>query len=274
MTGADALRQAVARLAGAGVPDPARDARLLLAHAMGIAPDRLTLELSAALAPDAAARFDAALAERAARRPVSQITGTRAFWKHRFRVTQDTLDPRPETETLVAAALDLPWRSVLDLGTGTGAILISLLAERPGATGLGVDLSDAALQVARQNAADLGVDAEFRRSDWFAAVEGRFDLVVSNPPYIALDEMPALSPEVRDWEPHSALTDFGDGLSAYRIIAAGLGDVLSPGGTFLAEIGAAQGPQVAAILRDARAEVTVLPDLDGRDRVVRAQFPR
>lgn len=273
MTGNEALRRGIARLAATGVPDPARDARLLLAHAMGLASDRLTLELAAVLSPAAGARFDAALAEREARRPVSQITGCRAFWKHRFRVTRDTLDPRPETETLVAAALDLPWRSVLDLGTGTGAILISLLAERPGATGLGVDLSGAALDVARHNADAIGVEAGFRVSDWFSAVEGRFDLIVSNPPYIALDEMSGLSPEVREWEPHAALTDGGDGLSAYRHLAAGLAAHLAPAGYFLAEIGPTQGAKVVDILRAAGMDdAVILSDLDRRDRVVRARM--
>ena len=122
------------------------------------------------------------------------------------------------------------------------------------------------------NAARIGVDAAFQRADWFEGVAGRFDLIVSNPPYIALSEMPDLSPEVREWEPHSALTDFGDGLSAYRAIAAGAEAFLAPGGHMLVEIGWQQGPEVAAIFADAGAQVAVLPDMDGRDRVVHAHF--
>ena len=212
------------------------------------------------------------LDSRAARQPLSQITGRRAFWKHEFRVTPDTLDPRPETEALVAAALELPWASVLDLGTGTGAILISLLAERPGASGLATDISEPALRVARDNAARIGVSADFARADWFDGVTGHFDLIVSNPPYIAACEMAALQPEVRDWEPHLALTDGGDGLTAYRRIAAGAAAHLRPGGHVLAEIGWQQGAEVAAIFAAEGARVTVLPDLDGRDRVIRASF--
>ena len=272
MTGAEALRQAAARLARAGVADATGDARLLLAHALALPRHHLSAALAAPLPPEALRRFDTALAARAARQPVSQILGRRAFWKHDFRVTRDTLDPRPETEALIEAALKLPWNSVLDLGTGTGALLISLLAERPGARGLGTDLSEAALEVARDNAARIGVDAAFQRADWFDGVAGRFDLIVSNPPYIALSEMPDLSPEVRDWEPHSALTDFGDGLSAYRAIAAGAAAHLAPGAHLLAEIGWQQGEAVASIFAEAGAEVAVLPDLDGRDRVVRAHF--
>lgn len=276
MTAAEALRAAIARLTAAGVPDPARDARRLLAHALDLAPDRLSLHLPDRLTAAASARLDAALTARAARQPVSQITGHRAFWGRAFRVTRDVLDPRPETETLVALALEAPFSRVLDLGTGTGAILLTLLAERPGATGLGVDLSTAALDVARGNAQALGLSdrAELRQSDWFSAVAGAFDLIVSNPPYIAADEMTALSPEVRDWEPHLALTPGGDGLDAYRAIAAGVGAHLCPGGRLMVEIGPAQGAAVSHLFVRAGLEnVAVHPDLDGRDRVVSAIRP-
>ena len=162
--------------------------------------------------------------------------------------------------------------SALDLGTGTGAILLSLLADRPGAQGTATDLSEAALAVARGNAAALGIDAAFVRSDWFAQVDGRFDLIVSNPPYIALDEMDGLSPEVRDWEPRSALTDEGDGLAAYRAITTGAPSHLSPGGWLLVEIGPTQGSAVGEMMKAAGfGGVRVLRDLDGRDRVVMGQ---
>lgn len=275
-TGADAVRLAIPRLRQAGVEDAARDARVLLGHALGIAPNRLTLHMADPLAPEAAARFEMAIAARAARQPVSQITGQRLFWGRPFRVTRDVLDPRPETETLIAAALAAPFARVLDLGTGSGCILLTLLAERPAATGLGIDLSDAALAVARDTAAALGVGprATFRTSDWFAAITGRYDLIVSNPPYIAEAEMPALAPEVRDWEPALALTPGGDGLAAYRVIAAGAGAHLAPGGRLMVEIGPTQGRTVAALFRAAGLqEVAVHPDLDGRDSVVAAAAP-
>jgi len=275
-----ALAAAAARLAAAGVADPGRDARLLVAQAAGVSADRLTLHLDQPLDAPAAARLEGFLAARAARQPMAQILGWRDFWRHRFQVTRDVLDPRPETETLVAAALEAPFARVLDLGTGSGAILLSLLAERPGATGLGTDLSDAALAVAQANARALGLAgrAAFRRADWFAGVAGgegaRFDLIVSNPPYIAADEMAALSPEVRDWEPHLALTPGGDGLAAYRALAAGAAAHLAPGGRLLIEIGPTQGPAVMALMAAAGlARLDLRRDLDGRARVVLAQHP-
>lgn len=275
LTIAEALRAGIRELTAAGVPDPARDARLLLAHALQVPPDRLTLLLRDPLPMPAAARFDAALSHRVMRRPVSQITGRRLFWGRSFRVTRDTLDPRPETEALVAAALEESFASVLDLGTGTGAILLSLLAERPGAAGTGTDISPAALAVAAENAAALGLSPRLILSDWFAQVAGRFDLIVSNPPYIAAVEMAALAPEVRDWEPHLALTDGGDGLGAYRAIAASAGAHLSAGGRLAVEVGPTQAGAVAALFAAAGLEAAgTRPDLDGRDRVVIGRAPR
>lgn len=271
-TGNAALRDAIARLRDAGLDDPARDARRLIAHALLVTPDRLTLILPDPMPPAALTRLAAAIAARAARQPVAQITGSRLFWGRRFAVTRDTLDPRPETEALIAEALGHEWRSVLDLGTGTGAILLTLLAERPAARGLGTDLSPAALSVARGNAQSLGIAADFIAADWFSGVEGRFDLIVSNPPYIAADEMPDLAPDVRDWEPHLALTDGADGLTAYRAIAAGAAAHLTPGGRVLVEIGAAQGRDVVDLFVAEGFAAQILPDLDGRDRVVSAQI--
>ncbi len=276
MTAAEALRGAIARLTAAGIPDAPRDARRLLAFAMGIAPDRVSLHLPDPLGPTQAAGFDAAIADRIARRPVSQITGTRQFFGHSFRVTADTLDPRPETEILVAAALERPFVKMLDLGTGTGCILLSCLASMPFATGTGTDQSAAALAVAAGNAATLGLAkrARFRQADWFADISGKFDLIVSNPPYIAEDEMAGLSPEVRDWEPRAALTPGGDGLDAYRAIAAGAGARLMPGGRIALEIGPTQAGAVTALLTAAGFEkVEVRPDLDTRDRVILARWP-
>lgn len=276
MTGSEALRAAIPRLREAGIEDAARDARLLLAHAMGLAPDRLTLHLPDHLTDIQQAAYETAIAARAARQPVSQIIGQRLFWGRSFRVTRDTLDPRPETELLVAEALSRPFVKMADLGTGTGCILVSCLLEMPMATGLGTDQSAAALEVAAGNARAhrLGNRARFRQADWFQGIADRFDLIVSNPPYIAAEEMPALAPEVRDWEPATALTPGGDGLSAYRAIAQGAGARLMPGGRLLLEIGPTQGAAVVALLAAQGFEsLRVLPDLDGRDRVVAAVAP-
>ena len=275
MTAAEALRAAVARLAAAGVPEAAGDARRLLAHALGVALGRLTLVLPDELSSEVAAVFDALVARRAARVPVGQLVGRRTFWGREFRVTADVLDPRPETEVLVAEALARPFSRVVDLGTGTGCVLLSLLAERRGAEGTGVDLSAAALAVAQGNARDLGLAARFVRSDWWAGVAGVFDLIVSNPPYIAAAEMAVLAPEVRAHEPAMALTDGGDGLGAYRAILAGAAAHLAPGGRVLLEIGPTQGAAVLALAAAAGLPGgRVLPDWDGRDRVVVLDSPQ
>lgn len=271
MKAQDALRRAIPLLQDAGIEDGSRDARVLLAHALGIGHDRLTLKLQDEMTAPQAALYDSALQARIARQPVAQITGRRLFWGQSFRVTRDTLDPRPETETLVAEALAHPFLKIIDLGTGTGCILLSCLKGMPMARGLGTDISDAALQVAMGNTRDLGLEARarFRKSDWFAEVTGAFDLIVANPPYIAAEEMPTLAPEVRDWEPHLALTPGGDGLEPYRIIARGAPARLMPGGRLLVEIGPAQGQAVAALFRAAGlSDIRIRPDMDGRDRVV------
>ena len=274
-TAAEALRAAITHLTAAGVDSAPRDARLLLAHALQIAPDRLTLHLSDPVPPAAATRFADAIAARCDRQPVAQITGQRLFWGRSFHVTHDVLDPRPETETLVAAALERPFANLLDLGTGSGCILLSCLADRPQAQGLGVDLSPQALAVAARNAASLGIDrATFLHSNWCQSVTGSYDLILSNPPYITAAEMPDLAPEVLHWEPHSALTPGGDGLAAYRIIARDAPPLLRPGGRLMVEIGRAQGAAVAAIFAAAGlAGITIRPDMDGRDRVVSAEKP-
>lgn len=274
--GFQVMREAGERLSAAGIDNGQGDAMALMAHSFGSQTPRYELMglLRDPLPPEVAARFEAAIAARLKRQPVSQITGTRAFWKHRFEVTPDTLDPRPETETLVALALEAPFTRLLDLGTGTGAIALSLLAERPAATGIATDLSEAALAVAARNAAALGLSDRVRlvRSDWFGAVEGAFDLIVSNPPYITETEMADLAPEVRDWEPHLALTPGGDGLSAYRAIAAAAPAHMAPQGRLLVEIGHRQGAAVVDIFRAAGLDAAeVHADIDGRDRVVSAR---
>lgn len=271
-TVAAALREAAARLAAAGVPDPARDARLLMAAALGVASVGLTPVLRDPLPEAAAAAFAAHVAARLARRPVAQILGRRAFWGRDFAVNADVLDPRPETETLVALALGgRPPARLLDLGVGSGAILVTLLAEWPSARGVGTDVSAAALAVAAANAARHGVAdrAEFLRADWGEGLAGRFDLVVSNPPYIPAAAIVGLAPEVRDWEPRLALSPGPVGTESYARIAAGLAGLLTPGGRALFEIGADQAAAVAGIFAAAGfAAVTRHSDLDGRDRVV------
>lgn len=270
-----ALAAAVARLRDAGVADPPRDARRLMAHALGLAPDRLSIDMPAELTGATAATFEAAIARRAAREPVSHILGHRLFWGRSFEVTPDVLDPRPETEILVAEALRHPFDRVLDLGTGSGCILLSLLADRPSARGMGVDLGQGALAVAARNRDRLGLSdrADLRLSDWYDAVEGRFDLIVSNPPYIGADEMAGLAPELAH-EPVMALSPGEDGLAAYRVIAAGAAAHLVPGGRLLVETGWRQGAAVREIFRETGLEdVALTRDFEGRERVVSARLP-
>jgi len=272
MTVRAAMAEAAARLAAAGVPEAARDARRLMAAALGLAPGRLTLVEGEALDAGTAAAFERMVAERARWRPVAQIVGRRAFWGRDFAVTGAVLDPRPETETLVAAALDGPVpATIVDIGTGSGAILLTLLAEWPSARGVGTDVDAAALAVAAENATRLGVAARWRpvRGDWYAGERGPFDLVVSNPPYLAAAEIAALAPDVRDWEPRHALTAGPTGLEAYVAIAGGLAAVLAPGGRALLEIGPTQADAVVGLLAAAGLPgARVHRDLDGRDRVV------
>ena len=272
LTFAEARRRAAAALAG-HVDDPAADARHLLAFAADVARDRLAVLSADPLPPGASERLDAAIAARLAGLSVAHVTGRAALWGREFRVTEDTLSPRPETETLIAAALEAPFARMIDLGTGTGCIGVTLLAERPEAEGTLADLSPGALAVARENAARHGVRARLVVSDWWQGVEGAFDLVASNPPYIAEVEMAGLSPEVRR-EPRMALTPGGDGLDACRAIAAGLPRHLAPGGRVLLEIGPTQGAAVSALLAGAGLErVRVRADMDGRDRVVEGRRP-
>ncbi|WP_373356895.1 peptide chain release factor N(5)-glutamine methyltransferase [Pseudoroseicyclus sp. CXY001] len=275
MRAADLLGPAIRRLTEAGVAEPAGDARRLLAHALGLAPGRLTLALPEPVSPDSAAAYDACITRRAAREPVSHITGERLFYGRRFAVSADVLDPRPETEMLIEAALAQPFETLLDLGTGTGCILLTLLAEMPGARGLGIDISPAALANAAANAAELNlsIKAEFAAGDWFDGLTRQFDLITANPPYLAAAEMAGLAPEVREFEPHLALTDFGDGLGAYRAITAGAPEHLMPGGRLLMEIGPGQGHEVMSLAYAAGfPHVSIIRDLDGRDRVVMAEI--
>ncbi|EPX79202.1 peptide chain release factor N(5)-glutamine methyltransferase [Litoreibacter arenae] len=256
----DPLATAVVRLHEAGIPDPHTEVRRL---------DALAREQGKELAD--------LVARRATHEPFSHIAGHRAFWNHEFFVNADVLDPRPDTETLVEAALSLPFDTVLDLGTGSGCILFSILAERPSTTGTGTDISADALTVAQRNADHIGVADRMTliKSDWFAEVEGHFDLITSNPPYITEAAYAELHPTVHRFEPRIALTPGGDGLNPYRVIAAQAADYLTSEGYVLVEIGFDQGDSVQAIFRaQGWRDVACIPDLNGKDRVIRAKAPQ
>ncbi|MEJ6398138.1 peptide chain release factor N(5)-glutamine methyltransferase [Yoonia sp. 208BN28-4] len=279
-TGQQAIALAAKVLTAAGIDDAARDARRLFAYVMGVDASRVTLIAGDPVTPAQEAAFVALIERRARREPVAHLTGERQFYGRRFEVGPDVLDPRPETEELVAQAMTVPFGRVLDLGTGSGCIITTLLAERGSdAFGVATDMSTAALAIAQRNAARLRVEDRMRfyQGDWYDAVpqsEVAFDLVVSNPPYIAADEMPGLAAEVRDFEPRLALTDEGDGLTAYRAISAGAFAHLANGGWLMVEIGPTQGAAVSEMLHhEGFAQIAVRPDLDGRDRVVIGQKP-
>jgi len=272
-----AWRQSETRLVAAGIDSARLDARLLVAAALGLEPNALRVAEDRALTADELRRIEDFLSRRIeAREPVSRILGRREFWSLEFRITSAVLDPRPDSETLVEAALALfPERAaplrVLDLGAGSGCLLLAVLHERPRAAGLGVDASEAALKVAAENAQRLGLAdrAEFRRGDWGRGLAERFDLILCNPPYIALSERASLPPEVLRHDPPAALFAGPDGLDAYRALLPGIEQLLAPGGHALFEIGATQAAAVSEIARAAGLSVAeVRRDLAGRDRCV------
>lgn len=271
MTITAALADAVQRLKAADVPGAANDARVLLAASLGVERSRLTLMLQDAMPDARKTRFEGYVKARITRQPVAQIIGCRDFYGRSFTVTPDVLDPRPDTERLIQIALSEPFETLLDLGTGSGCIMLTLLGETTAATGLAGDCSMAALDVARGNALSLGLQdrCEFTLSDWFSQITGQFDLIVSNPPYITDTEMASLAPEVRDWEPSIALTSGGDGLAAYRQITAAAMAHLNQNGRLIVEIGPTQGHDVQALFLAAGFDgITCYQDMDGRDRVV------
>ncbi len=266
-----ALRRGAARLAQSGVESSAREARLLMAHLLG---EPSTALLDPARPIDAVA-FDALLARRAAREPMAMITGRQGFWTLELAVSAATLIPRADSETLIEAALAafpdrLMVRSVLDLGTGTGCLLLAALAEFPAARGLGIDISADAARLAAGNARANGLpQAMFAVGSWADPLAGTFDLVLSNPPYIESAVVPALMPEVARYEPRRALDGGADGLDAYRAILSMLPRLLAPGGVAVLEIGARQADAVAALARAAGfAQPAVRRDLAGHARAV------
>lgn len=273
-------RQMAAALAAAGVETPDLDARLLLAQALGCAPGDLLLRADAPVPPEAADAARMLVDRRAAGEPVARIRGRREFWSLDLHLSPDTLVPRPDTETLVEAALaERPDRTapllILDLGTGTGAILAALLVELANATGIAVDRSEGAALTARDNFARNGLAgrAHVLVGDWGSALAGGFDLVVSNPPYITASAMLDLPAEVRLHDPHLALEAGADGLVAYRGIAADLPRLLRPGGVAVLELGAGQEPAVAELVAAAGLEMAgpARRDLSGIPRALVAR---
>lgn len=272
-----AWKGAKGRLEAAGLAGPVIDARLLVEAAADATRADIVTDPYRELTPEQEAKLDGYLARREQREPVSQILGRKGFWKIMLAVNDQVLTPRPDTESVIDAVLEaFPDEharfSMLDLGVGSGAILLAVLAERPAARGLGVDVSEEALAVARENAANLGLGGRcaLLRGDWTQGLaDVSFDLVTCNPPYVASDEIETLEPEVARYEPRLALDGGPDGLDAYRLLAPEILRVLKPGGRFAVEIGYDQKSAVEALFREAGAQdVATRRDLGDRDRVV------
>ena len=271
-------REATRRLEAAGVDSARLDARILVTHVLGISPQSMFTRPDMPLTEVQMQAVDALVARRVAREPVSRILGSRGFWTLDFALGSDTLDPRPDTETVVEAVLDFlpdhaaPLR-LLDFGTGSGCLLLALLAELSASTGIGIDRSAGALSVARTNALtnDLSPRALFALSHWGEALIGSFHVIVSNPPYIRDGDIAGLEPEVREYDPRLALAGGDDGLECYRELAPHMARLLAPGGLAALEVGEGQDEEVAALLEAAGLERHgVRRDLAGIARCVLA----
>ena len=272
-----ALAHAVQRLDDAGIDTAHLDARLLLEYATGLSRAEVIGYPEAPLSAEHETNFSVYVERRAAHEPVSRITGMRAFWGLNLELNDHTLDPRPDSETLVAALLEARSDgakgeplSILDLGTGTGCLMLALLSEWPAAQGLGVDISASALQVARSNAQQHNLDdrATWQQSNWLEVLRGSFDIVVSNPPYIPSHDIAALAPEVRTYDPPAALDGGKDGLDFFRRTAEGLDRLLSPSGVAAFEVGEGQAMEVTQLFESQGFSVGIKHDLAGIARCV------
>lgn len=274
----DALREA-------GIDTPDVDARLLIGEALRLDHTALVSRGDEAITPERIAAIEALAARRLAREPVARILGRREFWSLSLKVTPDVLVPRPDTETLVERALDHVVKNglrverlrLLDIGTGTGALLLALLSELPNASGIGTDISPAAVRIAQENAhaLDLATRASFVTGRYAAGASGPFDIIISNPPYIARGEIDTLAPEVRDHDPRLALDGGDDGLTAYRGVITEARPLLAPTGRLILELGAGQAPAVTALVEAAGLMLYGEPqnDLAGIPRALAAGLP-
>lgn len=272
------IATAIDRLRQAEIDNPQLDARLLVGHALGLDRTQLLSQSERVLTHEEIAAIDVFLARRSTHESVARIIGKREFWGLDFGMNEATLEPRPDSETLVEAVVGLCQKKerILDLGTGTGCLLLSLLHDIPDATGLGIDINPRAVEQAAKNAVALNLHtrAEFRIGNWLNNVVGTFDIIVSNPPYIRADEIPSLMREVRGFDPMLALDGGEDGLTPYRLLIPQLKNFLSPQGLIALEFGQGQAPQVAAFLEENGFTKSVTHnDLGGITRCVTAFRP-
>lgn len=258
----------------AGLDSYALDARLLMCHILGLSHEAFVMQSDNDLTDENLSQINVLVEQRLKGRPVAKIIGKKEFYGRVFLTTEDTLDPRPDSEILIEVALRYAREEthILDLGTGTGCLLLTLLAEIPKSSGVAVDQSDRTLAVAKQNAENLHLEdrVTFLRSDWFARVEGEFDVIISNPPYIPSRDIPGLAPDVREYDPMAALDGGEDGLDPYRIIIPQSTDFLKLGGLLAFEVGIHQADDVADMMANhGFRDVRIIPDLAGIARVVR-----
>ncbi len=272
-----ARRDLTDQFRAARLETPDLDARILLMAATGLCHADLITRNGDRLSPGNSEKLAVMAERRLAGEPIDHILGYREFYGYRFEVTKDVLSPRPETELLVEVALaaikNVKTPHILDLGTGSGAIVVSILAENPSATGIAVDLSEDALKIAQTNARTHNVNRrlDFLQGSWFEPITGHFDIILSNPPYITDAAMGQLSREVANFDPDIALRGGPDGLEAYRAIIGGASAHLKPGGCLIFEIGYDQGQAVTALLKAANfRDIDLARDLAGHDRVIRA----
>ncbi len=275
----DCLHAVSKNFAKAGIETPNLDARLLVQQATGFDHGELILRADHLLAKSEIVAIDQMVLRRLTHEPVSRIVGEREFYGRCFRVTKDVLDPRPDTETLVEQVLAVcapgGQTDILDIGTGSGAIIITLLCELVDARGLASDVSSSALEIARFNAQSLGVTSRlaFIKTRWCAGIKGKFDMIVSNPPYIPASDIENLSRDVKNFDPRLALDGGQDGLQAYREIASQCSSLLKPGGLVVMEVGHDQAGAVVNIFKTAQflepsRGATIVKDLAGHNRVV------
>ena len=274
MTVQELLTASQAKLRDCGISDPVRDARLLLADCLELRTQNLNLLDNSCISEIKISKFWRMINERCKRKPVSKILGYRLFWGRDFEINENVLDPRGDTETLIELILDCNFENMLELGTGSGAIAITILAERPEVTCVATDISQYALNTARTNSKRHGVQSRLKLlySNWFDKISGSFDIIVSNPPYISSEEYAQLSAEVLKYDPKISLTLGGDGLEAYREILSQALEKLSKNGHIFLEIGYTQANAVGHLFKEAGfQQIKVHKDLGSRDRVISAK---
>ena len=271
----EVLADAANKLSTSGIDGAARDARVLTAFAIGIPISELSLKLNELVSDQIISKLEKLILRRIDREPISKILGKREFWGRSFSINENVLDPRPDTETLIDFVIEKPVKSVLELGTGSGAIAITLACEWKEVHVTAIDISEDALSLARSNAEKYNVQNKihFLKSDWFETVRGSFDLIISNPPYIGLIEQDKISAEVLKFDPKIALFAGHDGLDAYRKIIPKLIKFLNPHGLVVLETGASQSNQVKYMMNAVGfIDAKIVEDLSGKDRLVTAKL--